>query len=573
VHWFDELTKGLGARGFSRKSALQGVAGGLVAGAASGPVLAAATTRSLIPITQKRGLPQYYAKSVPVRKPKVSVPPAKVLGPCRLSYGSNSRTLSYGSSATIDGYALRLVLDSTETILRSGSATTAPTHELTTTATLYNGAALLGKIVMTFAPSQMRKGVQPSGTMSVTYGAGVSQLHSAELQVAGGMVSGAVNGRHFVPVQANGSVTAEHVRFSDGLPAPQIDPKLRDALTQFAQRVRQDAQTCSPAHVAKAPGSWGERAAAKSGLLQFTRTGFFGGDGFLIASGPRNYPGVFNTQGCNDCADSCNTAYGICLGGCAIGGFFCPPCGLAAAAACTGGWDGCLGGCFIPYAGGCCKTPCAGFSCCDSNQSCCGGSDGDCCDSDEVCTGANICCPNTDPVGCGTICCPPGANCCGDGFCCTGGTVCVDPQYAICCPEAQACGSTCCSSGQTCYTASTGAKICCNGPLCGDQCCPPGAICTNGKCAYGAPCGSGSCGLTNPICCNGVCCASNETCVNGHCTVGGCKPGMVPCQYTPNQCCPPNFICCSGGSCCDPSSQVCCGGSLECKPKGFACIQ
>jgi len=232
-------------------------------------------------------------------------------------------------------------------------------------------------------------------------------------------------------------------------------------------------------------------------------------------------------------------------------------------------------------------------TCCPSGSTCCNGS---CCAPDQHCA---------DSLW--GICCPTGQQWCATGFtvsttnvltgvtsvvnamACCNGTCLKDPAgNLVCCQSGQVCGSTCCLSGWHCMRTNSGASVCCDHGLCGGElCCGVNDVCAkvvdpkNGITSYrcqppGVKCGNTYCGVANPVCCNGVCCASNQTCVNGRCTGPACPPGQVPCQYTPNQCCPPKFVCCAGGptghSCCNPATQVCCGGR-GCLPLGTQCIQ
>jgi hypothetical protein len=103
------------------------------------------------------------------------------------------------------------------------------------------------------------------------------------------------------------------------------------------------------------------------------------------------------------------------------------------------------------------------------------------CQSDERCASSllffcsNIpgsthgCIPDSNPIECGTDCCPATDQCCGDKCCpppneCCGGSTCCAPDLCCgssCCPSGSTCcGGTCCSSGQTC----------CNGVCCSNCC-------------------------------------------------------------------------------------------------------
>ncbi len=232
-------------------------------------------------------------------------------------------------------------------------------------------------------------------------------------------------------------------------------------------------------------------------------------------------------------------------------------------------------------------------TCCPTGSTCCNGA---CCSQGQYCANSTW-----------GVCCPTGQQWCATGatvsvtnvisgqtsivnaMACCDGTCLGDAQgNLVCCPQAQVCGSTCCLSGWHCMTTASGKRVCCDHGLCGGElCCGVNDVCTkvvnprNGQTTYrcappGVPCGNTYCGVANPVCCNGVCCASNQTCVNGRCTGPACPPGQVPCPYTPNQCCPPNYVCCGGGptghSCCNPATQICCGGR-GCLPKDQQCIQ
>jgi hypothetical protein len=587
-HWFDRATKVLAAASVPRREVLRtailaGI-GGLV------PKLLWGRNLTETEAAQLSG-------SVPSAVPKTSralpAPFSKVVGPCHFQFDGPNTLLSYSAALTTGTVPVSLRTQSTIRSLAGASPTT-PVLGTTNFLEITSGTQLVLRMDSSFGPVPLRSANSANGTVSFSYGPAVSGLQSAALSVINGTLSGSVNQRALIPVQASATLNESSIHFADGQPPPHVNlpANLQTDVQQLIAQAKTDLQACDKTAAVRLEDA---PARHKIQLDQHQVEGVTQG---VVATDPgRNtiVTGSADSDGpCSACGGSCADQWTICVVGAAAAGFFCPPCGAAALAGCATEAAGCWAACFIPFVGGCCKTPCAPFSCCDPGQTCCGSDF--CCDAGQVC-GGNICCPESLPVGCNNTCCTAGSTCCGT-TCCGPGTVCVDPDREVCCTSSLTCGKSCCSTGQFCIDATHGlccpnttmincggeccssaarcinnSTTCCDGGLiCGNECCANGEVCSpTGHCGFGTPCGDVFCGVATPICCSGVCCAANQICVSGKCRTGPCPAGQLPCPATPGQCCPRNFTCCAGKLCCDPTKTECCG-PRGCVPKG-TCIQ
>jgi hypothetical protein len=427
------------------------------------------------------------AKGVPSRGPREASP--KVPANCQFSRSAQGITSSRAIDDEFEGVALHWSASRVTHMSSSGRRREHLGSEVTI------GITTNGEIVM-----QVEHRVGPGSaeaaevTSTVKYGPTVQGLRSASITVKSGTVSGTVNDRSIVPFRVEKAIDAGSIRYADGNPAPEvtIHPSLRAALSALHERLK----NADPVEGGGIPSSWD--GTDQNNLLDWA------------------------TPHCQSCTGGCEN----------VGNFLCPPC-LA----------GCIGGCFIPVAGGCAQQVCAelGFGACDNDQSCCGTI---CCGSDQVCGNNSLgtCCPKDYPVACGDetemLCFLPGSTCCGDSiFACEPGSSCVpgsSPGAFNCCPNDRTCDGACCSPPASCQRTSGGKGVCCQTPLCGDECCAHGEICHNGKCGFGQPCGSTFCGFGS-TCCSGVCCAG--TCLNGN---QCCPSALQVCGHT---CCPPGQLC------------------------------
>jgi hypothetical protein len=535
--------------------------------------------------------------------------PATV-GPCVLRDTRGNTTATFSAQTTYQGAPLTLRGVRTTTGRRHRSATL---HlEIT-----YRGERLV-ELAHTAAQARAANGRRTfvsRGTIS--YSAAVRGPRRVELVAQEGAVRGFMDRRAF---SANLSTPAS-IRFSGTRPAPAVaaEPGLTAALGALATEASRNVQTCQRVR--------GTIPAGPPRRAEFLRSGHeLTRRAMLPQSAPRLRAASPIQGACGDCYNSCDQDAIKCSAA-ASAAALAGPAVLIALAKCEDDWENCNEDCYKP-GHPCCDKQCPQPSnisgetiCCASDETCCQDT---CCDptqpvcinAENVAGGLGYCCPS-GTQGCPGVfsgvvvqnCCPTGTTCCGQA-CCGAQQDCVDAYWsfcrpkglafcygtccdgrctldrfgdATCCPRDLICGDTCCAPGSRCLRTASGRSICCNGSLCGgEECCGPGAVCAqivdprtglrHYRCGYGTPCGATFCGVANPVCCNGVCCASNQTCVNGRCTGAACPPGQVPCPNTPNQCCPPNFICCGGG-CCNPATQVCCGPSRGCVPKGTPCVQ
>ena len=590
MHWFDELAKALASRSMSRRTLLLGtgtVAGAVLADRALGASNVAPNPAVRLPSGGSVGVPP--SRGVAPRTPaRVITPVVQRYGPCTYRSSGPQRDFSFESQGSILGSAAQLSLQQTT---QATSATRGAPVSASLSATLYVERAghLFMRVESSTASVPLSKNSVPHGSISVTYGPEFGDLRSARYTFSGSLVTGTVNDRAILPFQASTGATEASLKFADGKPPPAglLDQRLIDEVRQFGRKAQAEMRSC------------GTLPRSASGLdqtqLAWTPAYLSDGGGFqpgaVIASTVRITPQyTFGRSGsCDGCNKGCDTSFGICM---LAAGFFCPPC----APACYGEWTGCWAACFIPGVGGCCDKACQPFSCCDNDETCCGGYDGMCCSSNEACSvlprGA-VCCPNDWPVGCGdpysnaSQCCKPGSTCCvaGYAYCCDPGytccgtpqgaapvccppeaSVCLDPSNGTCCAANRICGKQCCGQGESCYTNSKGEGVCCVQPLCGDQCCVSGELCNHntGQCGYGKVCGNSFCGF-------------GYDCVNGQCVPSGpspavCSPPLVPCPYT-SICCDTNNpdptkkqICCAT-VCCNALTQDCCSAG-HCCPRG-----
>jgi len=587
-HWFDRATKFLAGGVLPRRGLFEAAA---LAGVAT--------------LMSKASVP-----SVAAAAPAIMPLPTAV-GPCTLRDNGGDTTATFSAQTTYQGKPLTLQAVRTTTGRRNRSAT------------LHLGITYDGENLFELAHSALQAR-DPAGRRilgfrgTIVYGNAIRGARRVEVIAASGAATGFMDGRLFQAALSTPNV----LRFSDTRPQPVVsaDSGLVAAVRTLFANASQNVQSCRRVRGGIRLGP-SRRVAFLPPTRELTRRTMLvqGGRALMAQNTAPLLAQSYPAGQCADCYNNCDSTATKCSAGAAIGGactVLAPLCILGALAACESNWESCNNACYQP-GGPCCDQQCPAppntteQPCCASDEVCCQDT---CCDpSTPVCVngenytgGLGFCCPSGQK-GCSAAsggflvlaCCPTDTACCGSA-CCTGDQVCALAAWSLCCPKGQifcasaccdgvctqdalgnqvccphnlVCGKTCCAPGTRCLKTPSGSSICCNGSLCGDECCGPGARCVNGKCIYGQPCGNTVCGLTNPVCCNGVCCASNQTCVNGRCTTAGCPSGQVPCQYTPNQCCPPNFICCTGDTCCNPSTQVCCGGSLKCQPKGTQCIQ
>ncbi len=451
---------------------------------------------------------------------------------------------------------------------------------------------------------------------SVSYGPAVRGARAVLYNVYNGTVTGFMDRRPFTtsvhtPTIMHFSPLTPRVKGARPLAQPtvSVDPGLSAAVQALFATARRNVQSCRQTTVSGAVQTGPARRAEFLGGRELARR--TAGSPAQLA---QQLPGP-----CQDCYNGCDKEAIGCAASVACDILLFGGCAAVSLSSCGSGWYDCNTNCY-KEGGPCCNKQCpqppnigGETVCCATEDVCCGDT---CCDSSApVCVdaenltgGLGYCCPpgtkgcpgvGPGPWGSGSVvvanCCPETGSCCGSA-CCSSGQTCVNSYWSYCCPgqifcagsccngvcthdalgnqvccaAGNVCGNTCCSGDFKCLTAPNGSKVCCNGTLCGDECCGPGAICVNGKCGYGRPCGDTFCGIADPVCCNGVCCASNQTCVNGRCAGPKCAPGTVPCQYSPNQCCPPNTTCCAGNTCCPPGTMCC--GARGCVQPG-SCIQ
>ena len=581
-HWFDRATKFFAGGTISRRGVLEGAAlAGTSALIAGSPALAWGESE-LAQHRRRRRIPGNRGAG----------------GPCTRQDKGGTSTMTFSAHGTYKGQAL--TLQGTHTT-RNHKHPSGKTHMR---------VDLAGNLLLDITHSSTQSGTSkgrgsPLLQGTVAYGSAVKGVRQVNAVSRNGSNQGFVDGRAFT---ASGATAG---RFKDGKPAPTVhmDPALAQAVKALFARAAVAAAHCggaSRAHASAHEAGVATRADLLSRpLRELTRS----------ASSSRDLAQTFGGGPCADCYNSCDDHMVECqakaFASCASGPFC-----LIAIGECVNSWNNCSNACF-KTGGPCCSVKChpsnvGEATCCASGEKCCGDA---CCGGDTpVCMYPNVeaanygfCCP-AGTYGCKTLehagdqwydtCCAKGTACCGS-ICCSADQYCASSIGLVCCTKGQSycagqccsgkclkdgagnefcctpgsiCGSTCCSGDFKCLKNAKGNHICCNGTLCGDQCCGPGAICyKGGRCLYGKPCGSGVCGLTNPICCNGTCCASNQNCVKGVCTGPQCQPVLVPCQYSPGMCCPPNTTCCPATKQCCTSGQMCCG-SLGCTAPGN-CIQ
>jgi hypothetical protein len=487
-------------------------------------------------------------------------------GTCSVSFSGAQSAVQYSAQSIFNGKPLVANGSNTWQTRRATNAAGAsvpPGLLASQMAITLDGAPLLG---INFAAGATNS----SFTVDMTYGDGYKGVHRVSYAIVNGYLTGGIDGRSFIPQHVGLPVRGQPppgapLAFRDGQPTPTdsaVDPQLAAAISQ---------------------------------LLQNDLSQVIAGCGRFIPEGLSA-----DTQACNNCTNNCGeqtvTCVAVATATCAADfGISC-----LAIPACYANEAICASNCNSPGQP-CCQEQCPGGACCETGDACCGGN---CCDPNTVCCGttccdpgqicsSDVCCPSDQPVGCAPgyqICCAQNETCCGPYAatvgppqfnCCQQGESCLNQRTGLCCKNGDvSCGNVCCSSSSYC---TNDGSCCAPGPgayLCKDRNGVPQSCCANsescnqqtGQCGYN-PCGDTFCGFQE--CCNGVCCNFNQTCTEAVtitglqqvCTGATCAPGTVPCEYTPNQCCPPNYVCCTDNTCCEPNQQ-CCGYPLGCQPVG-----
>jgi hypothetical protein len=316
--------------------------------------------------------------------------------------------------------------------------------------------------------------VDGSGSIAVrvTYGKLFQGVNEALLTVAGGMVSGTIDGRALVPFPA--TETPETFPFQDGQPAPEttVNRKLLDGMKKLMNQAAAKRPSCAAA--AGRGSRTGQPRAGNDFKCLACKAGC-AWDELVCGNGVKG---------------TCGAAAGIPF----LGGLAYPACIAIGLIRCVDNGVECLQDC--RHNKDCCPVQCGtlfDLSCCEANQQCLTFGTGlgqccapgetachekECCKPGETCLPGGICCRG--PV-CGDNCCGAFAFCCG-GQCCSGSC-----NGNICCPADQSsCGSGCC------------ANVCCNG-----DCCGPDQICENGQCKTPTTCA---------FICNGQCCQQGDVC-------------------------------------------------------------
>lgn len=581
-HWFDDLTKRIASAnritnepGTRRQFLQWGATGAVLASSIlQTPLAFAQTTPAPKPsapksIARSRAFPGL--KGTPATRPSARTTLSGTFGPCTISGDDQHATFNYAGEVSAGDVPLRLSYQTQQSFARA-SATAVPTLEMTVVREITYGSQSVMRMESHLPPTSMQQAGAGSMTMEISTGSLVTGLRSAQLTFSSGKVSGTVNGKAIAPAAATTTLDFSSLRYADGsaVPSPTFGNVLASAVPQLQTKAQTDLRTCSNA-------AYGQLRPQAIPIANW-----------------QNTPLSAQTPSCQGLVNGCISGMLWCEG--LSLGFGTPGC--------VTGYAGCVAGGFIPGAA-CCGTMCAPFSCCDSDQQCCGSEV--CCGptSDSVCGSAEYgeCCQASLPKGCGDqteiICYPANSVCCPIGgdynVACPPGNVCV--QGGSCCPSNAYCGGSCCPTGQTCRQGSDGAFVCCDRAPCGSMCCDPPYSCVNGQCGF--PCGNTVCGGLTEVCCGGTtccstlcvngrccpaqsvcgsaCCASGQICTNGRCvTSSGCPDGMdystapdgsrTCCQLY--QCNNPSNdnICtaaaCPGGVCCGPN-QVCCPGEFS----------
>jgi len=442
--------------------------------------------------------------------------------PCRVLVAGKQTTQQVSVQSTFGGRALIVSMSNTMLNRRSASKdiSSVPPGLLASQMVITLGGALVLSGRFAVPPTVGDPGAE--FTMSMTFGEAYQGIRHVNYVVQKGFLTGAIDGRAIVPQHAGLAPKPSPT----GILSPPLPP------------VFQDHQPPPKVIVNSALV-----AAIKALLLNDLPQAVAQCHKIASPSG--------DTQACQACTNNCGEQGLVCIAAATAGCVASLGWGCVAIPACYAAIGLCDFNC-NEVGAACCQEQCPGGVCCQSNDVCCGGT---CCPEDSICSGG-VCCTAAQPIGCGA-----GTSA---ETCCAQGQVCADPNSGLCCKNGLvACGDTCCSSSSNCINGT----ICCDGGIVcnGTSCCRDGSQCNTqtGQCGFN-PCGNDFCVFQE--CCNGVCCQFNQTCVNGVCTSATCPSGTVLCQFTPGQCCPPNFICCTEGKCCDPSTQICCGGSEACIP-------
>jgi hypothetical protein len=429
--------------------------------------------------------------------------------------------------------------------------------------------------------------------VDVEYGAAIPGVESASATVEDGTLSGEIDGRGLVPMDAD-DADLDALSFEDGELPPEhgADPELEAALAALFEVAADTAEECAESTEEFAlavpmipPQDSGQDwdAATDGGCIACWAGCSSGAAACIGGVSAGCVAALIAYAACEAIGvGACGVAYLACVGGCNATGSPCCPvaCGSVA---CCGSDETCLNS----DIGLCCspgKTPCMGENCCSSTEVCIesGPNAGICCQPEDIC--GNTCCDPTDscepdfnlccsaseyicgstccddtescqeevslccPAGeetCTTLCCPAGETCLSPGLCCDPnlicGSACCDdldagciPELSLCCGfDQDPCDDTCCEIGEDCVG---GATCCPQARICGDVCCPEGHGCdTQTEQCTACP---------NPT--------------DTPCVVGGCCPAGTFCQDVEGFCCNEGEICCDAITCsggCQPISE------------------
>jgi hypothetical protein len=572
-HWFDEFTKRI-ANGPGTRRQFLGATGAVLASSILRTPVAFAQTpapRPSAPRPIARGGAVPGLRGTPASRPSARPPVSGTFGPCTITSADQQTIFNYTGESSAGDVPVRLTLQTQQSVSRA-SAPAVPTLEVSVVKEITFGSQSVVRIVSHLPPTSMDKVGTGSMTMEISTGSLVTGLRSALLTFSGGRVSGTVNSIAIAPATATTTLDFPSLRYADGsaVPSPTFDNALGSAIPQLQIKARTELRTCSSA-------AYGQLRPQAIPGANWQNT--------LLSA---------QTPSCQGLVDGCINAWIACEGF---------SLGLGTPA-CVAAYAGCVSAGFVPGSA-CCGTMCAPFSCCDSDQQCCGSDV--CCGptSDSVCGSAEYgeCCQASAPKGCGDeteiVCFAANSTCCpissDYSLACPPGNVCL--EGGSCCPSNSYCGGICCPTGQTCRQGSSGAFVCCDRAPCGGMCCDLPFSCVNGQC--GNPCGNTVCGGLTEFCCGGttccatlcangrccpaqsvcgsICCASGQICSNGRCvTSSGCPDGMATATAPDG-----SVTCCQLYQCNNPSNDnictaaacpggVCCGQNQVCCPGEFA---